>query len=429
MPRLRLAESTNKRHKSSAPKSNNEFGSTEGLEKFNDFDFNFDVKSGDERNGVVERGSSTAVQNSSVGKLDNPYKKNSTPTPMSTSPIQSPTISTKRIPVKDLAKKPNKSGKGSNSKSGGYTKLFNSSSGELNNENELIQYVDSKKSKLGSKMKKKRQSVSIDESDDSSIDLQKSSGRCGKSNGGNIKRGKKAEPPQSVFSDEELSDTDEDEAKAATKVRVNPTKTKGTVKKSLQPDAAKLNAARKGKGGQAAEEEIKSRPRLKSSTPVSVRSNILPHRAVAVDNRALPTIAGDSMTRQFLSRIGEFILDGLDNKVFAASRAVGNTVIASFVKGASVGVQALNLLEGLESKKLERCEQKNWLSNCMTPINCEFGSVIDDEAENGFDYGDCCVDIEPIVTKDCNVEGFRAKNSWSYFGDMRECLGAVAHHL
>ena len=408
MPRVRLAESTKRR------KSTDEFGSSnaDGLEHFSDYDeFNFDAKSSGISSGNAVQNVDTNIISSS--KVDNPYKKNSTISPpMSSSPMQSPTISSKRITIKDLAKKPSKSSKGSKSK--GYKKLYNSSI--ENNENDELN-LDKK-----SKGKKKNQIVSFEESDDSSIDLAKESSASNegksKSTGGGKKRA--AEKQYSVF-DEDLSDTDEEEKQTAKKPRGKPTEDKGAGKKPRQSNATKSKATKtkdnKATTSEASKEGTsKSRPRLKSSSPLTVESQILPHRIVAVDNRALPSIAGDSITRQFLSRLGDFMLGALDQDVLTTSSgAAGDTLVVSMANGGDVG--AFYLLEGLDS--VDWKEQATWLSDILTPINCGFGSVIEDDYVIGFDYGDGLVGVDN-ESKARTVEGFTAKDSWSYFGDMGE---------
>lgn len=446
MPRLRLAESSGKRHKSTAPKTN-EFGiSNDGLD---DFDFTYDefdfVNCPD---GVLNSASST-----SSSKVENPYQTNSTSSPTIRSPISS---------KKKTTKKP---------KSSGYTKLFNSST-DMNDENKANLNVETKKkaSATAGDKKSKKQRVSFEDSEDDSLDAIMREGTSqDKANG--EKRGK--ETP-SILSHDDLSDTDEESSmptnkkpgakstkakstakkplstgskskctkdalsglssdsdnevmKTAKKPRAKPTKSKGAVNKNRTANS------KAGTTRPKEDESAKSHPRLKSSTPITNSYAILPHRAIAVDNRALPSLAGDSTTRQFLSRLGEFIMEALDRDVLtssppAASVGVGKTVIVSLVNTGTVSVQSSFLFDGAsESSFLDR---RNWISSFLTSINCGFGDLNErGESSIGFDYGEGSVDFGRMQRGDRKAEGFVATDSWTYFGDMGKYVVAAICHF
>jgi hypothetical protein len=282
----------------------------------------------------------------------------------------------------------------------------------------------------------------------------------GKSNGG--------KETVSVLSDEDLSDTDEELEKPMKKSIAKSTKTKSkTAKKHLSTGATKSKATHdpfselfgdsdneaikptkkprakpakakradtkkktatskagttRPKAASKEENSAKSNPRMKSSAPITSSHAMLPHRAIAVDNQALPSLAGDSTTRQFLSRLSEFIMEALDRDVLTSNTAaatsigVGQTMIVSLANTSNVSVQSSFLFEGASGSSFDK---RHWVSHFLTPINCGFVDLNDrGEANIGFDYGDDFAGLDRMQRSDRKAEGFAAKDSWTYFGDM-----------
>jgi hypothetical protein len=235
-----------------------------------------------------------------------------------------------KINVKDLSKKKK-----------GYTKLFNSSTD--NNENDEPTMNNNKK----------KQKVSF------AHEGSKKSGAGKKS-----KKSKAAVPKC-----EELVDTDDEDTASNIKTP--------TVKASTSKGGKKDNINSTKKSSIKSPAVEKSRPRLISSSSIT----ILPHRAVAIDNRT-PRLHGDSTTTSFLSQMKEFLLNASEKELIN-----NETVISTTVRG---NVRASHLLEGGEMGFLD----------FVNPISCD-----------GFDYGE---------RNDVSGQGLTALDSWGYFGDLGE---------
>lgn len=403
MPRVRLSEQGKNRRTSSGDilnSSTNEFGINDGLKDFSDYsydEFEFDAQ---------PSSSSNAVATPKTSAQSTVAKKKSTKTSKSS-----------------------------------YPKLFNSSK-DKNDENE--ESVPNTNRKNGGVDVPR---VSFDP-ETKSIGKKKAAGGKKKDTNKRDTKAKraKAKEPRSFPSDEDLYDTDSDEellvqpiTKSAKKrvsidtdgeeqINAASKSTKKRTDKSTSDDftstdkelmkattsamksAAKSTKSTKYKNIKEGTKEA-SRTRTKSSSQISTLRTILPHRALGIDNRALPNINGDSMTASFLSRMRDFIEGALDKGLLtrpssgvAGGAADGQTVMVSLTHGGNcVGVKS------------------SWLSDTLTPINCHFGSdAIGDEVS--FDYGDESMDVDYAKKKDRKIKGFAASDSWGYFADMGELV-------
>ena len=155
------------------------------------------------------------------------------------------------------------------------------------------------------------------------------------------------------------------------------------------------------------------------------RSNsttVLPLRAIAIDNRILPTFAADSTSRKSFFDLMPDFLDGLVEKGVLRPQlsrhgdGEGTSIIASLVNGtkcsridgkrigARVEQSVIPHASFLQAKssggRVATNERNDWLSEFMTPINANLESV----TENSEDV----------------ALGFGAADSWRYFGDLGE---------
>lgn len=424
MPRVRLSEQGAKNRRTSSggvfnSSSTNEFGINDGLDDFSDFtydEFEFDAQ----------------PHPSSTGNA------------VTTSKTSQETINEKK-----------KSSTKSSSKSS-YPKLFNSSK-DKNTENDESVPNNMERENMGDK----RPRVSFDSETKSTV-KKKAGGGKKKDSSKTGKKAKKTKEPRSFLSDEDLYDTDSDEellVQSISKVAKNRVSietdgdepinavTKSTKKRTTKSTSKDLSgtseemtkATTSTKKNPAKSTKCKtikegpkeaSRTRIKSSPQISTLVTVLPYRALGIDNRALPTIYGDSMTTSFLVRMGGFIEGALDkglltspsSDVVAGGATDGQTVMVSLTPGGnSVAVKTCYLFDGVRGSNTR--EKSSWLSDILTPINCGF---VSNEFEDGvsFDYGDESMDVDCAEKKDRKIEGFAASDSWGYFADMGELNSA-----
>ena len=411
MPRVRLSEQGKNRRTSSGDilnSSTNEFGINDGLKDFSDFsydEFEFDAQPSSSSNAVATPKTSTQ---STVAK-----------------------------------KKSTKTSKSS------YPKLFNSSKDKNDENDESVPNTNRKNGGVDVPR------VSFD-AETKSIGKKKAVGDKKKDTNKRDTKAKRAKTkePRSFLSDEDLYDTDSDEellvqsitksakkrvsidtdgeeqinaASKSTKKRTDKSTSDdftSTNKELMKATTSAMKSAAKSTKCKNIKEGTKeaSRTRIKSSSQISTLRTILPHRALGIDNRALPNINGDSMTTSFLSRMRDFIEDALDkglltrpsSGVAAGGATDGQTVMVSLTHGGNcVGVKS------------------SWLSDTLTPINCHFGSdAISIGDEVSFDYGDESMDVDYAKKKDRKIKGFAASDSWGYFADMGElvCLLNASEH-
>ena len=179
-----------------------------------------------------------------------------------------------------------------------------------------------------------------------------------------------------------------------------------------------------------------------TTTPInkgghSTQIQVLPLRAIAIDNRTLPTFTADSTSRKsFFEQLPDFLGRMMEKGVLqprqlprrtndAGSVVEGTTIIASLANGTtssqmaqeekingkgvgarveqSVVPRASFLLEAKSGGRVANNERNEWLSEFLTPINHGLESVVRDNNE----------DVE---------SGFGAQDSWKYFGDLGKRL-------
>jgi len=191
---------------------------------------------------------------------------------------------------------------------------------------------------------------------------------------------------------------------------------------------------------------------------------VLPLRGLAVDNRAIPTVTGDSMARHsFLGYIPQLLEGGLEKGVLSSFSASA-TVVSSLVHGTKCSQQqddskgARTVGKGRAGSLVQRAvvprasylfgsreqdsappiacrltnyERSLWLSDFLAPINNGFEGheCIDDSgADTGFDYGLDSTMANNTSNNTSNEmnrrrpSGFAAGDSWSYFGDLIEAI-------
>jgi hypothetical protein len=234
-----------------------------------------------------------------------------------------------------------------------YTKLFNSSKKENDNVNAPNEGDAQKKNKENSKQAKKKQRVSFEKTE--------------KPAAGGKKGGIKSAPKAKKKTEEKLHSLDG-----------------GLNDTDDEVETSKLNTLSRAVLG----EQL-----------ANTRIDIIPFRGIGIDNRALPTLHGDAMTRSFLVKMVEF-MEGALEKDLLSGKTSGGSVVACLKEKK---VQA-KYLEGNVS------ERGQWFADFLAS-----GGV--HEAENcRFDYGsdDMCVDEGRV----CKLEGFGASDSWKCFGDM-----------
>lgn len=162
---------------------------------------------------------------------------------------------------------------------------------------------------------------------------------------------------------------------------------------------------------------------------------VVPSRAIAIDNRILPTFIADSTSRQsFFGHLPQFLEGMMEKSVLRSQQQLscsnnrydgeGVSIIASLVhdtasspttsgghgNGKEVGGQvqqsvvprASYLLED-KSGGMTNGERNEWLSEFLTPINHNLVNV------SLNDHGDA-------------MTGYGAKESWSVFGDLGKKL-------
>lgn len=154
---------------------------------------------------------------------------------------------------------------------------------------------------------------------------------------------------------------------------------------------------------------------------------VLPLRAIAIDNRIVPTFTADSSSQKsFFEQMPTFLEGMLQKGVLQPqqlsrrnndSHVEGTSIIASLVHGTSssqingkgigarveqsVVPRASFLLEETSGDRVANSDTNEWLSKFLTPINHGL------ESADGNDD----IDVEP---------GFSAQDSWKYFGDLGE---------
>lgn len=163
----------------------------------------------------------------------------------------------------------------------------------------------------------------------------------------------------------------------------------------------------------------------------SSQIQVLPLRAIAIDNRVLPSFTADSASQKsFFEQLPDF-LEGMMQKGAlqpqlprrnSDANVEGTSVIASLVHGTSssridgngitgarveqsVVPRASFLLEWASEGRVASSERNEWVSQFLTPINHGLVSAVRNH-----------VDVE---------QGFSAQDSWKYFGD----LGKTSTHL
>ena len=179
---------------------------------------------------------------------------------------------------------------------------------------------------------------------------------------------------------------------------------------------------------------------------------VLPLRILAIDNRVLPTPAGDSMARSsFLGYIPLLVRGGLERGVLSsfstASEAGvgGSTIVASLAYGteeasrrgeeaigrtggggasarASVVPRVSCLFESDDGKAASEDEQSSWLSDRLRPVNVELGK------RDGAD-----IDDAGIIGRNADrlfdpPRGFAAEDGWGCFGDLVEAVERKLSH-
>eukprot|EP00574_Skeletonema_japonicum_P004389 CAMPEP_0201716346 /NCGR_PEP_ID=MMETSP0593-20130828/2349_1 /ASSEMBLY_ACC=CAM_ASM_000672 /TAXON_ID=267983 /ORGANISM="Skeletonema japonicum, Strain CCMP2506" /LENGTH=825 /DNA_ID=CAMNT_0048206137 /DNA_START=56 /DNA_END=2533 /DNA_ORIENTATION=+ len=155
---------------------------------------------------------------------------------------------------------------------------------------------------------------------------------------------------------------------------------------------------------------------------------VLPLRAIAIDNRVLPTFTADSTSQKsFFEQLPDF-LEGMMQKGAlqpqlprrnSNANVEGTSIIASLVHGTSssridgkgitgarieqsVVPRASFLLEEASGGRVADSERNEWISQFLTPIN----------------HG-----LVSAVRNDTDVEiGFGAQDSWKYFGDLVDAI-------
>jgi len=164
----------------------------------------------------------------------------------------------------------------------------------------------------------------------------------------------------------------------------------------------------------------------------SSKIQVLPLRAIAIDNRTLPTFAADSTSRKsFFEQLPDFLEGMMQKGVLQPqlprrnndAHVKGTSIIASLVHGTtssrisgkgigarveqSVVPRASFLLEEASGGRVSNSERNEWLSEFLSPIN----------------HG-----LESAVRNDTDVEaGFGAQDSWKYFGDLGKRFFVSVH--
>lgn len=156
---------------------------------------------------------------------------------------------------------------------------------------------------------------------------------------------------------------------------------------------------------------------------------VLPLRAIAIDNRTLPRFTADSTSRKsFFEKLPDFLHGMMDKGVLQPNlprsnhhaNIEGASIIASFVHGTKSSQMALKekinrkdiglqveqlvaprasfLLEDESGGRVANKERSEWLSEFLNPINHGLESAV-------------------RLSQDV-ATGFGAQDSWRYFGDL-----------
>ena len=154
---------------------------------------------------------------------------------------------------------------------------------------------------------------------------------------------------------------------------------------------------------------------------------VLPLRAIAIDNRIVPTFTADSSSQKSFFEQLPCFLEGMMQKGVLQPQQLarrnndvhveGTSIIASLVHGTSsspingkgigarveqtVVPRASFLLEETSEDRVANSDTNEWLSQFLTPINHGLESAVRIDE----------IDVEP---------GFSAQDSWKYFGDLGE---------
>lgn len=215
---------------------------------------------------------------------------------------------------------------------------------------------------------------------------------------------------------------------------VSKTKSRGGVKKKARTNSNSTVAQNKARKDAVQQQQ--------QQRECQTKIQILPQRILAIDNRVIPTVVGDSIARSsFLRYIPQLVLGGFEKGILqacvsndaAADASIHSTILASFVHGTMSSEQSeehvgkkraagelaytsivprvsflfdrRDRLGGDVATAMTNNEQSIWLTEFISPVSNSFGNPM---ANTDFDRrGNYC-------------DGFAAEDSWSYFGDLGE---------
>ena len=438
MPRLHLADSkVKKRRKVTTATGNHHLSSNSHnntnttanddnvndlvLQEFSDFasdEFDFD------------RSSAHTTNDSKTTKTKKPNSGNQSNSTQSNESRSNPSQTTSTSKPKKLS---TTSGGGASKKSS-YTKLYNSSIHHNDNDNDNDNDHEISRSANTMKTKKKRSNKKVvslkcspkQEPQCTTTSSSEEESLCDTDNENNddnapppSNKSKKKRKKKKVVVANSFIDSNDDDDKVNAIVVDKITRDKASANKSTTTNVVTTK---------------RSHPRLKSSVILhnQTKTTILPHRVVAVDNRALSSIEGDIMSRSFGLKMSKFLSEALEKDVLlplahdhCSFKSCGDAVFVSLMQEGSsgVGVQCSYLLEGVARVK-GASEVEKWFLERLKPVNpCGVvsESFLDGQVRFRFDYGDD-MEVDHVDKKEQQVDGFEAKDSWSHFAQMGELL-------
>ena len=247
----------------------------------------------------------------------------------------------------------------------------------------------------------------------------------------------------------------------AAKSRRNGEETVPKRRKKGDRNSAKRSAARSDIAIEGGDDGAESSPTLVGTKDEGVDASrrlqrtaiqVLPLRILAIDNRALPTPAGDSMARSsFLGYIPHLVRGGLERGVLSSfstssdAGVGGSTIVASLVYGAEEasrrgeeatvragggGASARTsavprvscLFERDDGEAASEGDQSSWLSDRLRPVNVELGG------RDG-----AAIDGAGIIGRNADrllgpPRGFAAEDGWGCFGDLVDAVERKLSH-
>jgi len=282
------------------------------------------------------------------------------------------------------------------------------------------------------------------------------------SNNNNSSSSRSRSSKSSKYVSDCLQDTDDDESSEDDEVTIMEKKT-AKKQKSIQKAIVQVGTNSRGNSRDD-----------NSSHEKQHRIQVLPLRGLAIDNRAIPTVSGDSMARHsFLGYIPRLLEGGLEKGVLfstsaasssASSSTAGSTVVASLAHGTkcsqregakgrvagkgragalvqtavvprvsylfesraqeTTSLSTLSTTLSPQDGSLSREERATWLSDLLAPINSGFGGRNGTNGNNGLDtaMASSMSDATSNENSYSGPNGFAAGDSWSYFGDLVEAI-------